>query len=404
MKGIQGSFFSGYVRISIKGESPEKFFQVCNNHNIFVWNIKRESKTKCSGNIKLKDVDLVKQMNRPYRFKVKFTHKKGIPFVINKFFYKKELFTSLILSCLLIVLLSNIVWKIEVSGVPKELEEKINEQLIEYGIHPGALTFNLESPGDIQRQLESDVDDLLWVGVQKKGTTYVLEGVEKVVVEKEKVEGPRNLIASKKGIIKKLYISKGQPLVSVHDYVEPGDVLVSGDLREASPDEKDEKSKKEPIYVAADGEIIADTWYEMDVTVPLISKKEKLTGNSSQSYFLKLNKFNLPIWGFKTPDYKHKKVESKLNPIHFLKWELPISFFNVNIFEKEVLTKKRAEKEAVKLGIEQAKYELRRELGSEATIKSDKILHEAIENGKVRIKLHLSVEENIVQEESITND
>lgn len=404
MKPIQGSFFAGYVRISIKGHSPEMFFQACMNQGIPVWNIKKETDGKFSGNIKLKHVQFIKNINRHHRFKIKFIQKKGIPFLFNQFLWRKELISGLIVSLILIIFLSNIIWKIEITGVPKDLEEKINEQLMSYGIHPGVWTFTLDSPGDIQRQLEEDIPELLWVGVHKKGTTFVLEGVEKIIVEKEKVGGPRNLVATKKGVIKKMYVSKGQPKVQVNDYVEAGDLLVSGDLTNNKEDDNNkEKESQKPIYVASEGEVIANTWYEVLVTVPLKTNYEKLTGNQEKKYYLQFNDFKVPIWGFHSPKYNISSIENKQNAIQFLKWELPVNIVESTINEKEQINRKRDKDEAIDTGIEQAKRELKLQLGPDAKITSEKLLHETTENGKVKLKLYVTVEENIVKENPINS-
>ncbi|MDY0405536.1 sporulation protein YqfD [Virgibacillus sp. 179-BFC.A HS] len=158
---------------------------------------------------------------------------------------KKELVAATLLSGLLILLLSNILWKVEITGVPTDIEKKITKELNNSGIHPGAWTFSMDSPSDIQQNLLKHIPELLWVGVEKMGTTIRLEGVEKIVVKKEPVSGPRDLVATKKGIIKKMYVSKGRPLVYVNDYVEPGEVLVSGNLREnENVDEEKEKNNR----------------------------------------------------------------------------------------------------------------------------------------------------------------
>lgn len=403
MKPNQGSFFSGYVRVSIKGPSPELFFQSCINQNIPVWNIKKDTQNKCSGNIKLEHVQFLKQINRKHRYRVKFIQRKGIPFYLTRFLGKKELVTGLIAGLLLIIFLSNIIWKIEITGVPKELEEEINEQLTNYGIHPGVWIFTLDSPGNIQKKLEEDIPELLWVGVQKKGTTFALEGVEKLIVEKKKVQGPRNLVASKKGVIKKMYISKGQPNVQVNDYVEPGDLLVSGNLTNKEEKEKD-KSKSPPIYVASEGEVIANTWYEMSVTVPLVTNSERLTGNQEKKYYLQIRDINIPIWGFRTPEYNLSSIENKHNAVRFFKWKLPFNIVESTISEKELLNKERNKEEAIETGIMQAKKELKLQLGPNIKITSEKLLHETTENGKVKLKLYASVEEDIVKEQPIAKE
>ncbi|MBU5466432.1 sporulation protein YqfD [Virgibacillus sp. MSJ-26] len=404
MKPIQGSFLSGYVRISIEGHLPEMFFQSCINQSIPVWNIKKEAKDKCSGNIKLEHVQLIKRINRQHRYKIKFTQKKGIPFFFNRFLGKKELIFGLIVGIMLVIFLSNIIWKVEITGVPKDLEEKISEQLTSYGIHPGVWKFTLDSPGDIQRQLEEDVPELLWVGVHKKGTTFVLEGVEKLIVEKEKVQGPRDLVATKTGVIKKMYVSKGQPKVQVNDYVEPGDLLVSGNLTNKDDEEDSEKGEKKPIYVSSEGEVIANTWYELSVTVPLKTNHERLTGNQVNKYYLQMNDINIPIWGFRSPEYELSTIENEHNAIRFLRWQLPVNIVKSTISEKEHLDMERSKEEAIKTGVEQAKKELKLQLGSDVEITSEKLLHQTIENGKVKLKLYTTVEENIVKEQPIKGD
>src|SRR5699024_8189396 len=405
MKPIQGSFLSGYVRISIEGHLPEMFFQSCINQSIPVWNIKKEAKDKCSGNIKLEHVQLIKRIKRQHGYKVKFTQKKGIPFFFNRFLGKKELIFGLIVGIMLIIFLSNIIWKVEITGVPKDLEEKISTQLTSYGIHPGVWTFTLDSPGDIQRQLEEDVPELLWVGVHKKGTTFVLEGVEKLIVEKEKVEGPRDLVATKKGVIKKIYVSKGQPKVQVNDYVEPGDLLVSGNLTDKDDAEEDsEKGEQKPIYVTSEGEVIANTWYELSVTVPLKTNHERLTGKQENKYYLQMNDINIPIWGYRSPEYELSTIENEHHAIRFLKWQLPVNIVKSTISEKEQLDMKRSKEEAIKTGIEQAIKELKLQLGSDVEITSEKLLHQTIENSKVKRKLYITVEEDIVKEQPIKDD
>src|SRR5699024_8343542 len=228
------------------------------------------------------------------------------------------------LSMLLIVFLSNIIWEVKITGVPKDIEEKISKKLDSYGIHQGTWTFSLDSESSIQQKLVEDIPELLWVGVHKKGTTFFLEGVEKVTVKEEEVKGPRNLVATKKGVIQDIYVSQGLPKVEVNDYVKPGDVLVSGEITgESETDDKKEKEKKkkEAELVAAEGDITAKTWYEVTVTVPLEANYERLTGEKDKKHYIKIGGLQLPIWGFTTPDYEAIHTETKENPIYFFKWE-----------------------------------------------------------------------------------
>lgn len=397
MKHIQGSFLTGFVTVLVKGANPELFFQKCVRHGIEVWNMQKESQHACYGNIKLQHVPLLKSLKRGTNYKLKFVKKRGFPFYVKQFFKNKHIIIGLILSALFIFWLSNIVWKVEITGVPKELEEQISERLHHYGIHRGAWALSIDSPGIIQKKLINDIPELLWIGVHKKGTTFILEGVEKIVVEEEEVDGPRNLVATKKGVISKMHVSKGKPQVAVDEYVEPGDVLVSGKL-DLSDDADD---KKEPTLIAAEGDIRARTWYETSVTVPLEVNYEVLTGERKRKYFIQIGAVKVPVWGFGKPDYDAFHRESDTSALHFLKWKLPIKFDVTTLSEKEYRKVERTKDEAIDHGLEQARRELRLQLGPDAEIISEKILHDVTENGKVKLILHMNVEEDIVKKEPI---
>src|SRR5699024_8446025 len=144
--------------------------------------------------------------------------------LIKRFTRKKEILIALIMSLLLIIFLSNIIWEVKITGVPKDIEEKISKQLDNYSINSGAWTFSLDSRITLQQVLVKNVHELLWIGFHKKWTSIFLEGVKKIIVKEDEVKGPRNLIATKKGVIQSIYVSKGLPNVQVNDYVEPGDV------------------------------------------------------------------------------------------------------------------------------------------------------------------------------------
>ncbi|SHF68184.1 sporulation protein YqfD [Ornithinibacillus halophilus] len=405
MKHVQGSYLTGYVTILVKGNRPELFFQDCSNQGVQVWNVQKVSPEQCKGNVLLRDIKRIKKIKRKRNYKISFINKKGYPFIIKRIFRKREIVAATIISILLILFLSNILWKVEIAGVPKDIEEKIDKQLKSYGIHPGAWLFTLDKPGVIQQKLAEDIPELLWVGVNKKGTTFYLEGVEKIVVNEEEVVGPRHLVATKKGVIKDMYVSKGLPKVAVNDYVEPGDILVSGVLNETedtTTEGKDSKKKKaKPIVVAAEGEIIANTWYEISVTVPLEANYEHLTGNHEKKYYVGFGDFQLPIWGFGSPDYEHIHRENIDNNIKFFKWELPVKIIETTLSEKTYQELERTKEEAIQTGIKQAKQELQLQIGPEATIVSEKVLQQSTENGKVKLDLYINVEEDIVKAQPI---
>lgn len=399
MKQIHESYVTGFVTIEITGHQPELFFQHCIDHGVFAWNIKKNSATTCQGNIRLYDIKKIKQLRRNSRYKIKFTDKKGLPFLWRRMLRVKEILFALGLSIVLIVILSNILWRVTVTGVTQEIETKIDAQLEHYGIRPGRLLFTMDAPAIIQQKLLQDIPELLWVGIEQKGTTFAIEGIEKIIIEEKKNASPQNLVATKKGVITYMFVASGSPVVTVNDYVEPGDLLVSGVIGQTNEDETNSPNKQ---YVAAEGTIRAETWYEMDVTIPLEQQVETLTGNQQHKYYLDLNWQQIPIWGFSKITYDQTHEEISEHQLKFFQWNLPIKIIKTTVNEKNIQQVTRTVDEAIEIGITQARADLLLELGQDAEILSNKILHQSIDNGKVKLNLFMIVEEDIMEAEPIT--
>lgn len=397
MKRFQGSYISGYVQIRIIGPHPERFLHQCTENGIMLWDISKSQATQCEAKMMLQDVKKIRKLRFGTKYKINFMNKHGLPFVKKRYLNKKPLLIGLILSILLLVTLSNMIWQVKVTGVPEELETRIYSKLESYGIHPGALKATIESPNQIQQLLVNDIPELLWVGVELKGTTYSLEGVEKIVIKDEGEKQPGHLIANKNAVIKNMYVKKGQPQVSVNDFVQKGKVLVSGAIEKSKTEDEDEQHD----LVAAEGEIRGITWYQANVSIPLNIETEVLTGRVKESYHLKIGKYTLPLWPFRSEGFANEFRESEKNQLQIFGWELPIAFIENRKLEKTFEERQITEKEAIQRGIEQVKKELLLELGKDAHIVSENVLHETIERGKVNLSLYLTVEENIATRQPI---
>src|SRR5699024_5479884 len=147
---------------------------------------------------------------------------------------------------------------------------------------------------------------------------------------------------------------------------------------DAEDEEAKEKGKKEKKDVVASEEnVIAETWYKSQVTVPLKGSYEMITGEKDYRYFLSIGHISILFWGFNDPDYKEIQRETHEKPIYFFKWKLPFTVEKTTLNEMKTKDIERSKNQAIKVGIEQAKEELQLRLGPDAKITSHKILHEA---------------------------
>lgn len=403
MKRIQGKNIVGYVTIQVKGNRPESFFQACAMENIPAWNIHKNNHRQCSGNIYLHHMNKVTTLAENYSYEIEVIHRKGYINYISQLWKRKELILSIILCSAIIFFLSNIVWKVDIIGVSTDVEEKLNKELASFGLHEGAWIYSLESLDIVQEQVLHEIPELLYIGIEKKGTTYTVDAVEKLIVEEEEALPSQHLVATKNGVIDKMFIKKGLPTVNVNDYVKKGDLLVSGIIEE----EKEEEEQDEDVppaernVTSAEGKVYANTWYEVQVNSSLYHSEEKLSGEKITKYYLNLGNVRLPIWGFKKIPFEQTLEESKKRPVYLLKWKLPFSIYERTIYDKTSITQIRDEEEAKNIAIEHVTDDLKVKLGADSKVLKYYVLHESEESGKVKLNLYISVLENIATGKAI---
>lgn len=402
MKRIQGKKVVGYITIHMRGEQIERFLQLCSDQRIPIWNIKKITHNHCIGTIYYHHYKKVKQLAFLEQYEIYIENKEGFVAYILHFWKRKELLFAILFSLSLLIVLSNIAWKVDIKGVPPELEEKISAQLEKKGLYEGAFTFNLAPLNELQKQIADEIPEVLYVGIEKKGTAYIVQAEEKLIVEQEKKKKTQNLIANKNGVIQKMFVESGQPLVRVNDVVKKGDILVTGNIETNDFEtEEDENSKKNTVNVPAEGKVYANTWYEVNISSSLYPTHEKLSGEKITKYYIPIQNFQLPIWNFWKEPYKNALEEIEKQPIYFLKWELPINILKKVIYNKETFKDVRSEEEARSIAIDHALYDLQIRLGRDTEILKYYVLHESIENGKVKLNLYISVLENIAESSPI---
>ncbi|MFD1018798.1 sporulation protein YqfD [Thalassobacillus hwangdonensis] len=390
MKQLQGRFLKGTVTMIVEGEYPEFFLNRCSINGIKIWNLKRISDTKVEATIFLTDLKQIKALRKGFSYKVRLKSGQGIPFLFGRFKSKKPLWFALFLTIGFLIFLSNVVWSVHINGLPEDLERKVEKSLSDHGVVPGAFSFKLDDPPTIQQKLLDDVPELLWIGVEKKGTAYVLHGVEKTLVDKEKDETPSNLIAGKKGLITRIYISQGRPMVTVNDYVKKGEILASAQL-----DENDE------TLVRAEGEVIAETWYKVEVTTPKVETIYTATGESENKYRMRVFNVELPVWGWGKIDYRLVNKDEETSQWKLFKKELPIFWEKATYYELNASKHERTKKETLDVAKEQARMELLKKLPKDSVIVDENLLHEGEENGKVKLILFFKVNEDIAVNKNV---
>ncbi|MCH1624978.1 sporulation protein YqfD [Ferdinandcohnia quinoae] len=386
MKNHWTHFFGGSVKVAITGKGIERFINECVRRNIIVWEVRKQGSHTLSFSMYLKDISKIRPIVRKSDCKLRFIERKGLPFLIRKTVLNSGFLIGAVGFFVIIILLSNMVWGIKVDGAKPETEHLILKELKRMGIEKGKLQFFLEDVESIQRHLTDNINDITWIGVELNGTTYHLEVVEKNQPEPAEHLSPRNIIAKKNAIITRMFVEEGKPLVTEHDYVNKGDILVSGKIGK----EGEEK------LVPARGKIFGETWYKYTLEVHLSTKLNVFTGDSNHKHYLQFGDLALPIWGFKKNEYQEFETEKYKHNVKFFKWELPIAYSKKVIRESEEVERKYSVDQAIKEAVKDGRKKLENELDNDAEIIGEKVLRHSVKNGKVKVEIKYDVIENIV--------
>ena len=194
----------GYMTIEIEGYFIERFVNICNSKNIFLWNMKKINSTIIRVNIGIHDFKKLKPITKKTKCRVKIKSKRGMPFILHKYKKRKIFFLLFIIIVITTIILSNFIWNIEITGNENISLEEISKVLQENNFKVGTSKIGLNTKNIIE-QIRLDREDVAWVGIEIKGTNAIVKIVEadlkpEIIPEDEYC----NLIATKDGMIVKI--------------------------------------------------------------------------------------------------------------------------------------------------------------------------------------------------------
>lgn len=392
MKNHWVTFFEGTIHVKVEGKGVERFINQLTRSKLTIWNVKRQGTSAITFYIRLQDMNKLRHQVRSYDCRISFLSGQGAPFLWKRTLKNAGFFIGFFLFFVVITLLSNIVWGINIKGASPQIEHQIRKELNRIGVDVGKLQFFIDDEETIQRKLEDRIPNITWVGVKLSGTTYHFQVVEKNNPTPPDKFSPQDLVASKKAVIVDMFVENGQKVVNINQYVNKGQILVSGIIG-------NEHNSK---MVAAIGKVLGKTWYKTDVQMPLQSDFQVYTGSEKRKYSLQIGNMQIPLWGFGKIKYKSYDNEEEGHKIKFLKWTLPIKYKETTVREKEKAKRDYSEKEAINAAKEIARSDLKAQIPSDAKIVDEYVLHQKVENGKVNLSIYFQVIENIAVAKPIT--
>lgn len=310
------SLITGVAKIRITGRKPERALNRLTEEDIKFKSLKRISEDTIELAIRGMNYPAAEALCRRAGFEITLLSKSGVPFFLRRFKKRYVLFFAPIISIVAAFYLSFFIWELEVTGNETVSKGEILAALEEAGVGIG--TFGPGIDQEITRSLVlGDINKLSWLTVK-------LSGCRAQVVVRERTDRPEiidedmptEVRSGKTGIIEKMNVYMGKPLVKAGDTVVLGQTIITGALDSRSSGMR---------YVHAMGDVYARTWYEISASIPLEYTAKKYTGRNIEKKSVILGNIRLNLYfnaGISMASYDKITVTERLEIGGF---HLPVS-------------------------------------------------------------------------------
>lgn len=292
-------YLKGYVCIRVWGYSPERFMNLCSNHDILLWNIENhgEYNTMC---ITVNGFKQLKGIVRKTGTKVAIQKRCGLPFFMPRMKRRKIFLLGLIGSLVFWVWMSTFIWAVDISGNYSISEDVFMDFLKENDVYVGMKRkeVNIE---ELEKKIRQDFGIVTWTSAKIDGTRLEIQIRENEVdssVGDEIGQGGQegsesyiggnefgsDLIAQEDGVIVSMVTRKGVPLVGVGMEVKKGDVLVSGSV----PVYNEDTTIRNYQYYDADADVYIRRQLNQKEELPLTYEKKEYTGEEKKEVLVSL--------------------------------------------------------------------------------------------------------------------
>lgn len=298
-------FLQGYVRVRLSGYAPERFLNLCSNHDILIWNLeyKNEQYEFC---ISIKGLKQLKPILKKTRTKFVIIERTGLPFLMRRYRKRKLFFAGIFLCCGLLYTMSLFVWKIEVNGNMHETDSNIIKFLEEKKVYHGLLKSKIDCE-KIEEQLRAGYGDIIWASAKLEGTMLVIDIQENLATNQQAAnqeksnDTPSDLVADKDAVIYSILTRQGTPYVEKGVEVHPGDMLVEG----KNPVMNDSGEVASYQYCVSDADIFGITQYPYEDKFSLRYEDKKFSGRESEAYGIRFfqTQIKLPHISHNFSDY-----------------------------------------------------------------------------------------------------
>ena len=367
------------VKLNIKGKNIERFIKRLRANGIDLLNITYLNYHEVNIVIYKKDYDRLIELKTIYD--VTMVDIYGIIKIKEVVGVYKYVVGFILLGIALLIFLSHVIFNIEIIHTDGEIRNLLLQELENYGLKKYRLKKSYQEIQTIKNSiLEKYKNEIEWLEIEESGTTYIVRLEERIIKQEEAEDEKQNVIASKSAVIKKIIAENGEVIRNINEYVNVGDVIISGNIY-LNDEIKD--------TVTAKGVVYGEVWYNVSVEYPYIYSEIKEMNNYKDVFVLKLLSNNIE---FTTKPYSEKRIEEKTLLYHPF---LPISLVKQRQEEIQTISLVLTAEEAKEKAIIEAHKKMEEKLDDDERIIDYKVLKLNIKEDKIVLEVFFTVYENI---------
>ena len=269
------NYAKGTARLEIKGAEPERLLNLCAEKEIEFFDAGPKEDYCIRMTVYAKDYPEIEKSAAKCGCAVRLINEVGGRLILKNLKARAALLIALSVCLSLLIVSSLFVWDIEVCGNNELSDGEILRALSDCGFSEGCFWPGLATDS-LRSKMQIKLPEIGWMSVNIHNSRAVVEIKERI--KKPEIENRRavnEIKAKNTGVIKKLSVLEGNPLVKVGDAVVEGDVLVSAVMESETAPER---------YVAAKAVIEAETNYEISGVCPLVSEQISGTHAAHRSF------------------------------------------------------------------------------------------------------------------------
>lgn len=293
----------GCCRVKVTGAFPESVLNMCAMQAIELWGLECDDPYALEFYIYENSMDSVKQIVQRCMCQMDIVDTSGGSKL--KLFAKNHLgiFIALLVVLTVLGVSSLFIWDIDVYGCEELAKGEVLRALAECGVDCGCYWPAIDTD-NVRAKILTRLPELSWMSVNvssSRAIVLVSERLDKPEIYEE--SDGADIVATHSGIISRMSVLNGAPAVSTGQSVTAGEVLISGTM---------ESLNGKTRNVRAQGDVIAQTWYELSAVSPMDGEKKTSFGVRYMRYAVKFgkNRYNFYIDGKNTVDGCDKIVHN----------------------------------------------------------------------------------------------